>query len=54
MLLARRQLGDAEQARGRLTTAAAVAREIGMGGLLADIDVMQRQLLPLSESVLPP
>jgi hypothetical protein len=44
MLLARREPGDGERAQGALAAAAALATRIGMGGLLADIDVMQREL----------
>jgi hypothetical protein len=40
MFLARRQPGDADAGRQRLTSATALARQLGMSGLLADIDVI--------------
>jgi hypothetical protein len=40
MFLAQRQPGDADAGRQRLTSATAHARQRGMSGLLADIDLI--------------
>jgi hypothetical protein len=43
MLLARGASGDAERARDLLTQARVIAEGIQMGGVLADVDELERQ-----------
>ena len=44
MLLTRDADGDAARARALLADASSLARELGMQGLIADIDVLQRHV----------